>query len=867
MADLPLYPKKSLDLIHTPASPCEPSSNAAAGLGNLRSISRKGWSKSVDDLGSFAIPSHGPVDIAFQNRIQEYRNRSGSSGTLQVCTPIDNPSPTSPTHHAFPSIASTVPMSSSPPNDNVVSTEANISISVSSPTTDTFSVPEDPPTPTSRIHAFAPRLPTKLSASKLGLSPTAPRRKDSGESMKDKDGAGGNSTRGVFPFNLPYHAGKHSSSSAIARNGSSDSNMPVPALLTPPVVNRETEVDVTVDMRRISQIIYNSGFLNRLADVTPLVQAHNRPYSTAVNFTLSKGWKPFKAELKGSKLYFYKPPSDRSTAIKELFPTSIVSSSLEEEVVAELETSEEGGKSTRVREEGIIGRKKRAYWGRLTHPELVVGEHGVNKGTFEALVHEAVFGTTFIVAGDSDAVADVADDSRKPGWRDFSAAVLLCLPWHMERAKFENEFIRCSTNLINGADEHAMETERARVGWMAREYLRYYGASSDEGGWQGFISSCIPNFTDKFVPRDGLSGFPKSTSTQAIYVPSPNVPSSPQSDNTLSPNLGTFSPRPQQATKILSLIEALGPSNTVTPSPSGKVLNMKQRPQIPFGDLGELSQVWSTLARDGFTREVLSSIDPHIIALSLQIFHRRMVQDLPGNITLLDILATDVPASPPQDSNTAIVHSSPLSKLSGSDERPHWLTKLLLMQILGPDSSSHSTGAERNPQTPRTHSRSGVISIWVRVGELCRIAGDECSWMAIHHGLCSRPVARLTKAWKRLDRQSLIAVESWVHAESDGCTAAASVPLATAWGGDTKEQIRRHLDQAGNGEESWSADPFMKARDLFDGLRTRLALCIGAPQEGGSVSPSVEQLISFWEEYAQAERTQDAFAQKFQRCV
>ncbi|KAG6838309.1 hypothetical protein C0991_012146, partial [Blastosporella zonata] len=67
------------------------------------------------------------------------------------------------------------------------------------------------------------------------------------------------------------------------------------------------------DPKRASQIVYHSGFINRLADVPGLY--HHAPHSFA------KGWKPFKLELKGSKLHFYKPPSDRGTAVKELFPT------------------------------------------------------------------------------------------------------------------------------------------------------------------------------------------------------------------------------------------------------------------------------------------------------------------------------------------------------------------------------------------------------------------------------------------------------------------------------------------------------------------------------------------------------------------
>ena len=70
--------------------------------------------------------------------------------------------------------------------------------------------------------------------------------------------------------------------------------------------------------------------------------------------SLAKGWKPFKLVLKGSKLYFYKPPSDRNNAVRDLFPTEFVVV-LEEEGVgkdilegippdAELDETSRGGK-------------------------------------------------------------------------------------------------------------------------------------------------------------------------------------------------------------------------------------------------------------------------------------------------------------------------------------------------------------------------------------------------------------------------------------------------------------------------------------------------------------------------------------------
>ena len=864
VTELTFKPKKSLELNSAyPSSSQQPSSDIDGGLGDLRHISRKTWSKSVDDLRSFPDPAHSTVDISFQHRIQEYRNRSSSSATLQPSSSTHNAIPPSPMIQSFPSAAADI--SNTPPGDTVLMNEPIISISVSSPTSESFVVPDDsPPTPNARIHSFAPRLPTKLSSSKLALSPNSPKRKGSGDSMKppDSDKSSGASTgRGVFPFSLSGPSHKHSAPNLVAQ---ASSNQPSTSFLAPPAAHNTPEVDETITSRRASQITYNSGFINRLTDPAPMIQAYQRPYSTAVNYTLAKGWKPFKAELKGSKLYFYKPPSDRSAAIKELFPTGVVPPSLDE-AVAELEVSEETGRSGRGREDGVgsIGRKKRAYWGRRTHPELVVSEGRIVKGTFEALLHEAVFATTFVVSATdgNTACAEGSSDGRRPEWKDFSSAIILCLPFFVDRPKFENEFTRLCSNLLDGADEETKETERTRVVWMAQEYVRYYGTPSDESGWQEFTSNAIPNFDIKTVFTNG--GMPKSVSTQAIYTPSPNPNlGSPQMDaqNVISPNLGAFSPRPQDG-KMASLMEALGTEGV----PQGKPLNPRQQRQhLPFADGAERSpRIWAMLAQDGFSREILSLLDPHLIAFSLQTFHRRALQNLPDNLTVDHVLGADAPLGASEDAGEVHTELPHATKFFGGDDHPHWLTKLLLMQILGSESSNSHLD-----RSSRTHSRSEVISVWARVGELCRTAGDECSWRAISAALCSRPVARLTKAWRRADRQSVIAVESWIYPENDGQLASARQPMMTAWGGDMNQQMRYELDRARNEvDEHWATEPLLKVKNIFEGFRTRFALCSRIPVENDSLSPDVAKLVSHWEDLSQGNAAQNAFSQKFQRYV
>ena len=755
--------------------------------------------------------------------------------------------------------------SNTPSEETHTTHEHNISISVSSPTSDGFVLPDDsPPTPNARMHSFAPRLPTKLSASKLGLSPHSPKRKCSGDSMKHLDGdkhSGTSMGRGVFPFSLAGPSHKHSAPNLVAQ---ASLNQPS-SLLAPPSSNDEPGPDDGVVSKRTSQITYNSGFVNRLTDAAPMIQAYQKPYNTAVNYTFAKGWKPFKAELKGSKLYFYKPPSDRSAAIKELFPTGVVPPTLED-VVAESEVSEETGKLGRGREDGIgsIGRKKRAYWGRRTHPELVVSEGQIVKGTFEALVHEAVFATTFLAVADENAgkSAELFVDGRSPEWKDFSSTIVLCLPSLVDRSKFENEFTRLSSTLINGADDDTRETERARVFWMAQEYLRFHGVPSDESDWQEFTSTAIPNFNINLLTTNG--GVPKSVSTQAIYTPSPNLNiGSPHLDGvtTVSPNLGTFSPRPQDG-KMTSLIGALGAPAT---SPA-KPLNSRQS-RTQLADAAERPpRIWAMLAQDGFSREVLSLLDPHVIASSLQMFHRRVFQGLPDNLTADYLLGADTLPVASDVADPAQMELPRSAKFFGSDDHPHWLTRLLIMQILGSDSShGHNTQQDR---MCRTHSRSEVISIWARVGELCRVAGDECSWKAILAALCSRPVARLTKAWRRADRQSVIAVESWIYPENNGHVATARDPMITAWGGDAKEQIRYEMDRARNEVDGhWTTEPLLKARSIFESVRTRFALCSRMPVETGSLAQDVVKLAALWEDLSEEKSAQNAFAVKFQRYV
>ena len=871
--DLSARPPTSLDIshFHPPSSPSSPTHlPSSPSLGDLRNISRRGWSKSADDLGKVSPANFSPINTTFQDKIAQYRKRSDSSASG-----VSPPSPSSPGsftngRQPFPTIKTTTPPSSSPPRS---ATLPPVSISISAPAVgEATSLPGLSPTHVhTRSHSFTPKLSSKLATPRFG--PSSPKRQGSGASERDLEcrdneklgaGSGGmaSPTRGAFPFGFGGHNHKLLPPDPIVSHASPNQIAPrAPTLLAPPIIIEPGQGDMdSSDKKRSSQIVYNTGFINRLADVP------NHFHHT--NLALAKGWKPFKLELKGSKLYFYKPPGDRSAAVKELFPTVFVPASQEDEDVEGDEGSvDEYGRprkgKAKEREQGTFGRKKRAFWGRRTHPDLVRDLRGaIETGTFEALVHEAVFGTTFfnsLVTSDDDQEREGEDEgaavNRLEEWKDFASTILLSLPSLVGQTKFEAEFIRCCAYFVSGTEESIKEDGRSRVGWLAGEYLRCHGEPTDLPAWEEWRIDTIPEISSAIVQTTVSAGMPTSTSMQALYLPSPLLGSG-------SPNLGTFSPRPQDGAKLASLMEALGGRDGIPPSFSGKTSldfrTLEEQSLRPAFVHANTRMPWAALEQEGLSRDVLLSLDPHLIARSLTLFHRSVLEQTPDNLTAEFVIGSD---STNSTANDNINHPAPsFAPLFGSEDHPHWLTKLLLIQILGADTSTgkaaspHSSSPgrkpdDRNVQTSRTHSRSEVISVWAKVGELCRLAGDECSWQAIAAALCSRPVARLDKAWKRVDSVALAAIESWVYPAADGEPVTVKEPKVTPWGGDIKSRIKEELGKAAgeHGEEVWRVHPLEKARDMFEGFRTSFSLC---PRKvnlvDGGVGEDVRRMVVYW---------------------
>ena len=807
-------------------------------------------------MSKISTTEFSPAKPSFQERIVEYRNRSRSNASST------SPSGAPNGRHVFPSSSSTPP-SSSPPH---LANFPSVSISVSAPVLDNGPIPitNSPTQVHTRSQSFTPKQPSKLAIPQQP-SPTL---RNPSLSFNDREHSPRDDRSPITPPNRvgfgfglggQNHAKTIPDSNAVPSPTSHRATtlMPPPSVILPA---QNQDVEEKSDMKRSSQIIFHSGFINRLADApNNFHQAHS---------FLSKGWKPYKVELKGSKMFFYKPPGDRAAAVKELFPTTLVPPSEEDtdDVDSErMENSDDAPlKKGKGKEEGTVGRKKRTFWGRRTHPDLIMNSSGaIEKGTFESLVHEAVFATTFLVsdAGDYSEKQDADESDNRKRWHEFASSVLFSIPSIVDRQAFELEFTRCCAYLVSGAEDETKDVQRSSVTWLANEYLTYHGQPVDVTAWNLWKQETIPGASLTAETATYSSGLPVSSSTQAIHHPSPLV-------NGSSPNINTFSPRPEDDPQ--TLLDALfsAPIHEQQPQTS------RPSPCIRFP--------WATLNEEGLSKDLLFLLDPYLIAHSLTLYHRSVLDQCPDNLTIEFITGREeLNNSNEENEYISVSTSSSSNSLFGSDDRPHWLTKLLLLQILGTESSSGG----HNPSNPivnqlsspvrrsedrntsRTHSRSEVISIWTKVGELCRLAGDECSWRAISAALCSRPISRLDKTWKRVDPQALSAIESWAHVTttSDKETISVGQPQVTSWGGDVKVHIVEELGKA-RGDSMINTACIVKARSLFDQFRTSFLLC---PRKThvmeNEVSEDARRLAAYWRDLAADGGGTSSMAVKFQR--
>ncbi|KZV85841.1 hypothetical protein EXIGLDRAFT_841188 [Exidia glandulosa HHB12029] len=827
--------KSVLDLSQTLNDPITPNYQPG-GLGDLRAISKKKWSRSFDDLTRM-ISKTDPVDpprtrtetaplpSSSDRRIADQRAK------IEAYRANSIPSPQSPSQFSFPSLS---PSTASPPKGSLFPPPLSQSISAvnlrkpsaspNRPRSRSFQTLAPPALQINPAHQPPPPLPSSPASPSFHLSP-----KSSFPPQQSKERKLHHA--GSFGFSLP----------SFAKNSPTGERPP-----DSPVVgssHNHSSPDTPVDTRRMSQIVHLSGFLNRHPSIT---SAGAAPLS---HNALAKGWKPFKVVVKGSKLLCYKPSSDRAAAIKELFPQGTVASIAEEE-----EGEDEEVKASPV--EARAGRARRMFWGPTKHPELVLGEDGsIHRGTAEALVHECIFATT---------ATGGAQDHR---WRTFASAVLLCLPLIVGRDKFENDFKRYAERMLSETPAEQRVKNRGRIARLVRMYLQHHFLPSDSraragevNAWRDWCSGKEVAVLDEAHPS--LVSYLDDDIEDSKSVPTNGDSKTPPmftnpfdgAQSVDSPNVNVFSPRPSDVSTMPSVTSSIiQPGSSANQSSSARTISVRPA-------------VWTALATEGLSRDVFLDIPERAVVSSLHVYFRGALS------TLLSGSSEEwVGDAPPVRSSEALLDASPttphLRDFTGSESAPHWLTLHIMSQILSPGGGfgGRSFGGRHSEDLNRIgRTRGELVSRWVLVGEQARAAGDECTWRAICAAVCSRPVARLEALWRRCMPGVRKIVQNWANAlgESDERVARGSSTFLSGsklpWVADLPEQARNILESAKTGGvakgNEWEVEMLLNVERLCGQVVQRFMR-----GDTGAVSPIEEdrvqdgdmaRLVQLWEHHA-----------------
>ncbi|ORY40010.1 hypothetical protein BCR35DRAFT_336519 [Leucosporidium creatinivorum] len=571
------------------------------------------------------------------------------------------------------------------------------------------------------------------------------------------------------------------------------------AAVSPALSQNSTEGD----RRRDSQTIFCQGLLQRKGDyipstgrplASPSANSALNPSSTSPTVSqsgssyfnaraasplarspkaeadLQRGWKPYRAILKGSKLYLNKLPGDLSTTAKHLFPSTIVDTG-----APSLDPSSMfGPTSPSLLGEDGTKRKQRAFWGTgaSSHPGLVVGEAGTDEprvqgGTMEALVYELVFGTSFVAAkpvptvvvgeGVDEEGAELGEgaaleqpspiDHDESPYDEFLSTLLLVWPaLPFSASQSASELDRCAGLAVRTAVEAAAKDpngSKATAEALATRLRKIVITICDK-----FPQDLRRTDKGRVVPSE-LKIALEEVVRQLRTLPVARV----GGDALAEAIERTFMGSEGLKTKSKPLTEwpPLPAPSQARSASSNSGSPTKTRKRLPSEQ-----ELQPTLTAQSFLQT-----DPLAFAAQIHIFHLDRLAAISGNIstprhllrTASLILSTD-----PATKQTAIT-----SLFSFSPASPHFLTRIVLQTILS-STSSNGGGMLFSPANASSpcKARAAIIAHWITVGEELKRRGDAAGWVAVASALCCRAIARLEDTWRSLPANKIeIVREQW----------------------------------------------------------------------------------------------------------
>ncbi|KAL8284099.1 hypothetical protein RQP46_004848 [Phenoliferia psychrophenolica] len=477
---------------------------------------------------------------------------------------------------------------------------------------------------------------------------------------------------------------------------------------------------------------------------------------------LQKGWKPYRAVLKGSKLYLHKLPGDLTSTAKHLFPTTL----LEKPASPGPSSARayfEAGSGTPNGDDSGGKRKARAFWGTgsSSHPGLVLStakgkeREAVTGGTLEALVHELVFGTTFaapkppvVVEPSPESEVDVPPADEPPPHD----------PEETERLydEFLTTLLLCAPAIAFPPSQLASELDRC-TGLAVRTALEAAAKDPTESPTPAPAAISLAKRLDKIV-RTICDRFPED-----LRAPSGSTSVWKTAVDEVVSQLKTLGvePDPDQ-TPLEELVEAAceeEPGCTSTPAtewaPTPGQSSIRRNPvSVSTSPTKTRKKVASTepeasLFMSGTT---FLAADPVAFAGQVHLFHLDRLGGISGESSSPRHILRAASVFLAADAGARASALTPLFAFTPA--APHFLSRIVLNTILpgsSSASSAHPSPALLFSPPPAPEVRVAVLSRWIAVGEELKRRGDTAGWAAVASAICCRSIARLEETWRMVD--------------------------------------------------------------------------------------------------------------------
>lgn len=494
------------------------------------------------------------------------------------------------------------------------------------------------------------------------------------------------------------------------------------------------------------------GFLNRNGNVS--LSLNQLGGGREKEKDITKGWKPYKVILKDGSLVFFKPPSGVSDELKGTFPTTVVRNQqnvfrqgqqpLDAEALKQsglktqdlLQATSSTSSASRSPPSSPPKRANSALpplpaesvsltgmanlatsantvpentWKRAgAHPDLELVSSlvcpptwaaRVRGGTLEALTHELVF-----------ASQKQPDDSPD----DTGAMIQVVLLAALISGSGMAEIIPALTRHTERALQVSQSTTLQECPSVtSEEEVKTF--KTDVQGRAGWIFDVlISHFADAIDGNSArlLEDFAKTAGPLDVDVSA-------------------------------ALADAQSPA--ARPSATNW---RSQRPDQPRPKL-------ASIARGSLSAADLLSFEPADVAEQIQIFHADRCRAMA--VPRMSIAHLLVHAG----GDTSTGSTADIFSFNGTS--PHYLTKLILDQVLDVDEGTQLSASQDGQQArAAAKHRASLLRHWIAIASYLISFGDITGWVAILSAICSRAIARLEQTWALVaeEDRTLIA-SSW----------------------------------------------------------------------------------------------------------